>query len=72
MPPSTVYYPPSVVEGSVKKAQQEKSASIVSRALHMCKDKQVNSLCTSYPPYIKKVVIKNSTCQFTLKSDIIC
>ncbi|XP_057425213.1 universal stress protein A-like protein [Lotus japonicus] len=38
-----VYYPPSVVEGSVKKAQQEKSVSIVSRALHMCKDKQIKA-----------------------------
>lgn len=39
---STVFYPASAVVDSVKKAQQEKSVAILSRALQMCKDKLVN------------------------------
>lgn len=45
--PFTAFYPASVVVDSVKKAQQEKSASILSRALQMCKDKLVVILLLS-------------------------
>jgi len=42
MVPSTAFYPANVVVESVKKAQEEKSASVLSRALKMCHDKLVN------------------------------
>ncbi|KAK7268193.1 hypothetical protein RIF29_20884 [Crotalaria pallida] len=42
-PGGAVFYPAPVVAESVQKAQEERSASILSRALQMCKDKQVKS-----------------------------
>ncbi|CAK8571256.1 unnamed protein product [Lathyrus sativus] len=42
-PAGAAFYPASVVVDSVKKAQQEKSVAILSRALQMCKDKQVKA-----------------------------
>ncbi|XP_004504522.1 uncharacterized protein [Cicer arietinum] len=42
-PAGAAFYPASLVVDSVKKAQQEKSASILSRALQMCKDKLVKA-----------------------------
>ncbi|XP_050383326.1 uncharacterized protein LOC126800086 [Argentina anserina] len=42
-PGGAVYYPPTSVMESVKKAQEETSASILSRALQICKDKMVKA-----------------------------
>ncbi|KAE9619509.1 putative universal stress protein A [Lupinus albus] len=41
--PSTVFYPASVVAESVQKDQELFSASIISRALQICKDKLVKA-----------------------------
>ncbi|WJX11349.1 hypothetical protein P8452_01973 [Trifolium repens] len=37
------YYPASAVVESVKKGQQEQSAALLSRALQICKDKQIKA-----------------------------
>ncbi|XP_058728372.1 uncharacterized protein LOC131600190 isoform X1 [Vicia villosa] len=42
-PGGAAFYPASAVVDSVKKAQQEKSVTILSRALQMCKDKLVKA-----------------------------
>ncbi|ESW17742.1 hypothetical protein PHAVU_007G264400 [Phaseolus vulgaris] len=42
-PGGAAFYPANVVVESVKKAQEEKSASVLSRALKMCHDKLVKA-----------------------------
>ncbi|KAK7355060.1 hypothetical protein VNO80_14305 [Phaseolus coccineus] len=42
-PGGAAFYPANVVVESVKKAQEEKSASVMSRALKMCHDKLVKA-----------------------------
>ncbi|XP_061360741.1 universal stress protein A-like protein [Gastrolobium bilobum] len=42
-PAGAASYPPSTVVDSVKKAQEERSAAILSRALQMCKDAQLKA-----------------------------
>ncbi|KAL4606771.1 uncharacterized protein LOC142611398 [Castanea sativa] len=42
-PGGAVFYPPSSVVESVRKAQEESSAMLLSRALQLCKDKMVKA-----------------------------